>query len=105
MKHLTIALLCVGVAMTTVPTPTLAGTGVIERACRQSNRTAANPSLCRCIQKVANKSLSHSERRKVSKWFSDPHRAQEVRQSDNRSDERLWLKYKAFGQQAQKTCG
>lgn len=84
--------------------PVLAGPGVIERACRNSDRPAATPSLCNCIQRVANHSLNFSERRKVAKWFDDPHQAQEVRMSDRSSDEALWLKYKAFGQKAAATC-
>jgi hypothetical protein len=79
--------------------------GVIDRACRASDRPAASPQLCRCIQGVANRSLNASERRKVAKWFSDPHRAQEIRMSDRRSDEALWERYKAFGQKARATCG
>lgn len=79
--------------------------GVIERACRNSDRAAANPSLCRCIQKVANHSLTASERKTVSKWFGDPHQAQVIRQSSNARDERLWERYKLFGATAAKTCG
>ena len=79
--------------------------GVIERACRNSDRAAANPALCRCIQRVANSSLTAGERRTVSKWFNDPHQAQVVRQSDNARDERLWERYKLFGDTAAKTCG
>lgn len=79
--------------------------GVIERACRSSDRSAANPSLCRCIQKVANARLTVGERKTVSKWFDDPHQAQVVRQSSNARDERLWERYKLFGATAAKTCG
>ncbi|KPD13746.1 hypothetical protein [Phaeobacter sp. 11ANDIMAR09] len=79
--------------------------GVIERACRSSDRSAANPSLCRCIQKVANVQLTSAERRTVSKWFGDPHQAQVVRQSSNWRDEQLWERYKLFGDTAAKTCG
>ena len=84
--------------------PAIAGIGVIDRACRNSDRSAS-AQLCSCIQKVANSSLNLTERRKVAKWFSDPHRAQEIRQSDRRSDEVLWKRYKAFGDKARKTCG
>ncbi len=85
--------------------PVMAGLGVIERACRKADRTAATPQLCTCIQKVANVSLNRGERRKVAKWFDDPHRAQEVRQSDNRKDEALWERYKLFGERAKDNCG
>lgn len=79
--------------------------GVIKRACLDSNRRAANPQLCSCIQKVANKSLKGSERRKVAKWFDDPHKAQQTRMSDRTADERLWKRYKAFGAKARASCG
>lgn len=102
MKQILAALYCASAIAVVIPQESSAG--VIERACRQSDRTAANPSLCRCIQKVANRELSRGERRTVAKWFSDPHQAQVVRQSDRSSDEVLWKRYKAFGQTAQKTC-
>lgn len=98
-------LVALGVAALSAASPVLAGMGVIDRACRGSDRSAASPQLCSCIQKVANSSLSRSERHKVAKWFNNPHQAQEVRQSDNSSDERLWLRYKAFGERAKATCG
>ncbi|AVO38743.1 hypothetical protein [Pukyongiella litopenaei] len=82
----------------------VAQAGVIERACRASDRAAATRQMCSCIQSVANKHLSRSEQRKASKFFADPHMAQEVRQSDKRSDEVLWKRYKAFGRQAAQTC-
>ncbi|CUH76863.1 hypothetical protein TRM7557_01099 [Tritonibacter multivorans] len=79
--------------------------GAIERACRQSDRNAASPRLCRCIQSVANQRLNRSERRLVSKWFLDPQEAQNVSRSDRRSDERLWQRYKTFGAAAAQSCG
>lgn len=79
--------------------------GTIQRACNASDRSAATPQVCSCIQKVANKSLNASEQRRVSKFFRDPHLAQEVRMSDSRSDEAFWKRYKAFGERARKTCG
>lgn len=97
--------LCAATLAWTAPVPVLAASGVIDRACRQANRSAATPQLCRCIQKVANHSLNRSERRKAAKFFADPHRAQEVRQSNRDSDEALWKKYKAFGEKARATCG
>jgi hypothetical protein len=103
MKNLLTAAFTAGTLLTLAPAPSDAG--VIERACRQADRTAATPSLCRCIQRVANKSLKASERRKVAKWFEDPHQAQVVRQSDKRSDERLWKRYRAFGEKAERSCG
>ncbi|MFT4960949.1 MAG: hypothetical protein ACI92Z_002035 [Paracoccaceae bacterium] len=105
MNTLPVAAICTAVLMFAAPTTVFAGPGSIDHACRQADRPAATPKLCSCIQKVANKSLTRNERYKVSKWFSDPHKAQQTRQSDRRSDETLWLKYKEFGALARKTCG
>ncbi len=105
MKRVALLPLCALVLGISVPAPVLAGPGVIERACRNSNRSAASPQLCGCIQNAANSSLTKREQRKVAKWFADPHRAQETRQSDRRGDEALWLRYKAFGESARKSCG
>jgi len=103
MKLLLTAALCAGTLG--ILAPAGAEAGAIERACRQSDRTAASPGLCNCIQKVANRSLTPSERKTVSKWFGDPHQAQVVRQSSSRNDERLWERYKLFGEHAARTCG
>ncbi|MEX0349100.1 MAG: hypothetical protein AB3N15_06705 [Paracoccaceae bacterium] len=103
MKKFLTVVLCAGSLATMAPIP--ADAGAISKACRASDRPAANTRLCNCIQRVANQSLSASERRKVAKWFSDPHEAQEIRMSDKRSDERLWRRYKAFGARAQNNCG
>lgn len=102
MKTIITAAFCVATFCAIVPLPAQAGQ--IERACRQADRTAATPSMCRCIQQVANASLTQSERKKVARWFEDPHEAQVVRQSSSNTDERLWLRYKAFGERAASTC-
>lgn len=81
-----------------------ASANVIERACRQLDRSSATPARCACVGKVASQKLSASERRKVAVWFRDPHKAQEVRQSDRRRDEKLWARYRAFGDAASRTC-
>ncbi len=78
--------------------------GAIERACRQSERSAASPSLCRCIQSVANRRLNRSERKVVSTWLLDPQEAQIVSRSDRRSDESLWQRYQEFGDAAARSC-
>ena len=79
--------------------------GPISKACMASDRKARSPSLCGCIQSVANRSLSASDQRTAATFYADPHRAQEMRQSDNASHERFWLKYKAYGKKAAATCG
>ena len=96
--------LCAAALFAAAPEPASAGLGVIDRACRQSNRPAATAQMCGCIQQVANTALNRSERRKVARWFKDPHQAQVVRQSDRRSDEVLWQRYRAFGDLAARTC-
>jgi hypothetical protein len=71
-----------------------AQSGVIERACLTADRSAASPRLCGCIQQ-----------RKAARFFSDPHEAQEVRQSSRQSDRRFWDRYRAFGAAAETYCG
>lgn len=104
MKKLLSFALTAAVLGTATPAPVLAAPGMIDRACRASDRPAATPKLCGCIQSVANQSLSYSERRKVAKWFDDPHQAQKVRMSDRPRDEVLWQRYKVFGERARATC-
>lgn len=84
---------------------TAASAGAIGNACMKANRKAANRALCGCIQQVADQSLSRSDQRRAAKFFKDPHSAQVVRQSSNRSDEAFWLRYKAFGERAGALCG
>ncbi len=79
--------------------------GFIGNACLKANRPAANRELCNCIDKVAKKNMTRAQRKKASKFFSDPHKAQVVRQSSRPSDEKLWKNYKAFSQKAASSCG
>lgn len=104
MRLLNAVVFFAGCIVATSATPSFSASGVIDRACRKSDREAATPALCSCIQKVANRELSRSDRRRVAKFFDDPHLAQEMRQSDNRSDEKLWLRYKEFGETARAAC-
>ena len=76
----------------------------IERACLKSDRGQGNRSLCGCIQDAANLTLTSRDQRHAATFFSDPHRAQEVRQSDRRSDEAFWERYRNFGQTAETFC-
>lgn len=87
----------------------LAGTGiaqaeVIERACMKSPRGGANTQLCGCIQDVANITLSRGEQRTAASFFADPDKAQSMRQSSRRSDERFWKRYQNFGATAEAYC-
>ena len=78
--------------------------GPIERACLSSPRQGANWRLCGCIQRVADQTLTHADQRMAAKFFSDPHRAQEVRQSSNIRHEEFWTRYKEFGATAAAAC-
>ena len=81
-----------------------AGADVIERACIQADRKAASRPLCNCVQQVADITLSSKDQRLASTFFKDPHRAQEVRQSDSKSMESFWKRYKEFGASAERYC-
>jgi hypothetical protein len=78
--------------------------GPISSGCLTSGRQAANRQLCGCIQGVANQSLSGSDQRMAASFFADPHRAQEIRQSDNPRHEDFWKRYRAFADRAEQTC-
>jgi hypothetical protein len=84
--------------------PFSAHAGAIERACNASDRNAASRELCSCIQEAADATLNNSEQRRAAKFFSDPDKAQETRQSDSSGDESFWQRYKSFGQMAEAWC-
>lgn len=98
MKHLALALILA------VGTGAGAVAGPIEKACLKSPRDAASSSLCGCIQDAADLVLSSKDQSLAAKFFSDPHKAQEIRQSDRRSHETFWERYKAFGETAEAYC-
>ena len=76
----------------------------IERACLKSDRGQGNRALCGCIQDAANLTLTSRDQRLAATFFADPHRAQEVRRSERRSDEAFWQRYRNFGQTAETFC-
>ena len=78
--------------------------GPISQACMASNRDARSGALCGCIQSVADDTLSSSQQRRAARFYTDPQRAQEVRQSDNSNDERFWEAYAAYAERANNTC-
>ena len=78
--------------------------GPIERACLKSDRKAASRPLCNCVQQVADLNLDSSDQRLAATFFSDPHRAQVIRQSDNSGHEKFWKRYKKFGANAESYC-
>lgn len=91
-------------AVAVVVAANVAGAGNIERACMRSDRDAANRNLCGCIQDVADATLSRKDQTLAAKFFKNPAMAQEIRQSDRRSHEVFWEKYKAFGETAKTYC-
>jgi hypothetical protein len=78
--------------------------GPVSQACLRAGRKAANSRLCGCIQGVANQKLSGNDQRMAASFFADPHKAQEIRQSDRSSHEAFWKRYKAFSASAEATC-
>lgn len=78
--------------------------GPIFRACQTDGRKAASRARCGCVQAVADQSLSDRDQTRGAKFFANPGRLQEVRQSDNSGNERFWLAWKAFGQDAAAQC-
>ena len=78
--------------------------GPIQAACEDAGRRAASPSLCGCVQAVANRTLSRGDRRRAAVFFGNPHRAQVTRQSDDRGDEAFWKRYKAFVSASERSC-
>lgn len=79
--------------------------GPIEQACRASGRPQATLALCACIQQAANGTLSRADQRRAVRFFRDPHKAQEVRQSSRPADAAFWQRYRTFGETAELRCG
>ena len=103
MKHLAITLCAAAALAMAAPAPSVEA-GALKRACVKSDRSAANPALCGCIQRVADQVLTRSDQRKVSKFFKDPDLAQQVRKSDTTRDDQFWARYMAFGKTARASC-
>ena len=82
----------------------LFATGPIYSACRSAGRKDASRARCGCVQAVANQSLSSGDQRRGAGFFSDPHQAQVVRQSDNTLDERFWRRWKDYSSSAARMC-
>ncbi|WP_109465944.1 hypothetical protein [Albibacillus kandeliae] len=78
--------------------------GPISSACMQSGRNSASERRCGCVQAVADDTLSRSDQRLGASFFDDPHKAQEIRQSDSASNEAFWKRWREFGVQAEKVC-
>ncbi len=98
-------LMSAGLALALLPlAPELPEAGPISSACVKSDRKAASRRLCNCLQRVANGELSRTDQRLAATFFKDPHKAQVIRQSDRRSHEIFWKRYKNYGQTAAAVC-
>ena len=106
MKTLTTTFLVIALAapLGVMTAPAAEAGSTIERACMKSNRRAANRPLCGCIQRVADQILTRSDQRRAAKFFKDPQKAQDMRQSDNDAHEDFWKRYRAFGNSASNVC-
>jgi hypothetical protein len=81
-----------------------AGAQTVRSACLKSEKGRGQSQLCGCIQNVADRTLTKSDQRRVAAFFTDPDRAQRVRQSGNKSDEKFWDRYQVFGSTAEAFC-
>jgi hypothetical protein len=79
--------------------------GEVGRACMTAGRDAASPTLCSCIQGVANQSMSGPDQRRAARLLGDPDEAEKVRSSDGFRDESFWEHYRAFAARAEAICG
>jgi len=78
--------------------------GPISQACIRSGRDAATRRLCGCVQGAANRHLSAADQRLSAGFYANPQKAQDVRQSDNRSNEAFWDRYTSYVEDARRYC-
>lgn len=83
--------------------PAMASANPIERACLSAERSSSR-ALCSCIGVAADATLSRSQMREGARWFDDPQRAQDVRQSSRASDEAMWQAWRTFSTLAEQRC-
>lgn len=81
--------------------PTWAG-DAIANACLSAE--AASGALCDCLQQVADQTLDSSDQRKAAKLFTNPEKAEDLRQADSGSAEEFWNRYSNFAATAETTC-
>jgi len=77
---------------------------IIAKACRDTGRPVATQGLCACLQRAADAELSRSDQRLAARFFRDPQRAQDIRQSDRARHEAFWERYTRFGDLAERLC-
>ncbi|MCB1336932.1 MAG: hypothetical protein KDK10_05565 [Maritimibacter sp.] len=84
--------------------PNIATAGsAISGACMQT-RGAEAPTLCGCIQTVADAVLTPEEQARGAKIFLEPHISQEIRASASGNDTAFWQKWEVFGATAAEYC-
>lgn len=100
-----ISLLAAALAVAVPIFSSMAMAGPIESACNRSDRKSASRSLCRCIEQVADQTLSGSDQRRAATFLKDPEKAHKAWMSKRDADDAFWDRYKAFGAQAEAYCG
>jgi len=78
--------------------------GAVAKACNDSDRRAANPSLCNCIGRVASSELSRADQRRLISFFEDPERANDIKIDDRPPAEAFWVRYREFTRAAERSC-
>ncbi len=79
-------------------------TGEIGKACVASDRSAANPRLCGCIQQAANRHLNQRDQELAATFFADAELANDIKINDSRSADAFWDRYRDFTRTAQRSC-
>jgi len=90
--------------ITLILLPAVSNAEAIRAACNASDRQAAAPRLCKCIQVAADATLDRQEQNLAATFFADPHQAQVIRQSKDRSHGPFWERYKDFSALAKAFC-
>ncbi|WP_319825750.1 hypothetical protein [Thalassovita sp.] len=67
-------------------------------------RKSGDWNLCGCIQRVADQTLTRSDQKIAAKFFTEPQKAQDMRQSGSTHHEEFWRRYKEFGVSAAASC-
>ncbi len=79
-------------------------TGEIGKACVASDRAAANPRLCGCIQSAANRHLNARDQELAATFFADAEKANDIKINDSRAADAFWERYTAFRRTAERSC-
>lgn len=78
--------------------------GEVARACVEADRRAASSALCSCVQSVASQTLSRGDQARLVSFFENPEEANDIKINDSRSADAFWDRYRAFTQQAERSC-